>query len=148
MDISTSYGKLQLWWQRVGGVKTKADPQCWMVLWKVEEVIEVFQGPFPHQGTVMFLINWNQCTCEKKGRGALKSRNGTYNFQENEWKKEGIKVEKNNKRGSEFPDGPVVKNLPTNAGSTGSLPGWWTKVLPTEWCSQKIKQIKKFEKAH
>ena len=24
----------------------------------------------------------------------------------------------------DFPGGPVVKNLPTNAGDTGSIPGW------------------------
>ena len=34
------------------------------------------------------------------------------------------KSRKNNKRGSDFPDGPVVRNLPANAGSTGSIPGW------------------------
>ena len=27
-----------------------------------------------------------------------------------------------------FPCGPVVKNLPFNAGDTGSIPGWGTKI--------------------
>jgi len=27
----------------------------------------------------------------------------------------------------DFPDGPVVKNLPSDAGDTGSIPGWGTK---------------------
>ena len=28
----------------------------------------------------------------------------------------------------DFPGGPEVKNLPCNAGDTGSIPGWETKV--------------------
>ena len=28
----------------------------------------------------------------------------------------------------DFPCGPVVKNLPTNAGDMGSIPGWGTKI--------------------
>ena len=28
----------------------------------------------------------------------------------------------------DFPGGPVVKNLPSNAGYTGSIPGWGTKI--------------------
>ena len=28
----------------------------------------------------------------------------------------------------DFPGGPVVKNLPSNAGDTGSIPGWETKI--------------------
>ena len=28
----------------------------------------------------------------------------------------------------DFPDGPVVKNLPSNAGDIGSIPGWGTKI--------------------
>ena len=27
----------------------------------------------------------------------------------------------------DFPDGPVVKNPPSNAGDSGSIPGWGTK---------------------
>ena len=27
-----------------------------------------------------------------------------------------------------FPGGPVVKNLPCNAGDAGSIPGWGTKI--------------------
>ena len=30
--------------------------------------------------------------------------------------------------GGDFPGGPVVKNLPSNAGDTGSIPGQGTKV--------------------
>ena len=28
----------------------------------------------------------------------------------------------------DFPCGPVVKNLPSNAGNEGSIPGWETKI--------------------
>ena len=28
----------------------------------------------------------------------------------------------------DFPGGPVVKNLPYNAGDTGSIPGWGIKI--------------------
>ena len=28
----------------------------------------------------------------------------------------------------DFPGGPVVKNLPSNAGNTGLIPGWGTKI--------------------
>ena len=28
----------------------------------------------------------------------------------------------------DFPGGPVVKNLPSNAGNAGSIPGWRTKI--------------------
>ena len=28
----------------------------------------------------------------------------------------------------DFPGGPVVKNLPSKAGDTGSIPGWGTKI--------------------
>ena len=29
----------------------------------------------------------------------------------------------------DFPGGPVVKNLPCNAGDVGSIPGWGSKIL-------------------
>ena len=28
----------------------------------------------------------------------------------------------------DFPSGPVVKNSPCNAGDSGSIPGWGTKI--------------------
>ena len=28
----------------------------------------------------------------------------------------------------DFPDGPVAKNLPSNAGNMGSIPGWGPKI--------------------
>ena len=28
----------------------------------------------------------------------------------------------------DFPGSPVVKNLPSNAGDSGSIPGWGTKI--------------------
>ena len=38
-----------------------------------------------------------------------------------------IEIEiKNNYK--DFPDGPVVKNLPCKAEDTGSIPGWGTKI--------------------
>ena len=30
--------------------------------------------------------------------------------------------------GRDFPGGPVVKNLPSNAGNAGSIPGWGAKI--------------------
>ena len=33
-----------------------------------------------------------------------------------------------NNVGGDFPGGPVVKNLPSNAGDVGSIPGWGTKI--------------------
>ena len=33
----------------------------------------------------------------------------------------------------DFPGGPVVKNLPSDAGDTGSIPGRETKVPHTPW---------------
>ena len=30
--------------------------------------------------------------------------------------------------GGDFPGGPVVKNMPSNAGDTGSIPGQGTKI--------------------
>ena len=35
-------------------------------------------------------------------------------------------MSKSNER--DFPGGPVVKNPPSNAGDTGSIPGWGTKI--------------------
>ena len=32
----------------------------------------------------------------------------------------------------DFPGGPVVKNLPCNAGDMGLIPGWGTKTPHTE----------------
>ena len=32
----------------------------------------------------------------------------------------------------DFPHGPVVKNLPCNAGDAGSIPGWRTKISHAE----------------
>ena len=32
----------------------------------------------------------------------------------------------------DFPGGPVVKNLPSNAGDAGSIPGWGTKIPHAE----------------
>ena len=39
-----------------------------------------------------------------------------------------LEVEINVPAGWGFPDGPVVKNLPYNAGDVGSIPGWGTKI--------------------
>ena len=33
----------------------------------------------------------------------------------------------------DFPGGPVVKNLPSNAGDAGSIPGWKIKIPHAEW---------------
>ena len=33
----------------------------------------------------------------------------------------------------DFPGGPVVKNLPSNAGDTGSIPGQGTKIPHATW---------------
>ena len=40
-----------------------------------------------------------------------------------------------------YPGGPVVKILPSNAGGTGSIPGWGTKIPHTSWPkNQNMKQ--------
>ena len=31
-------------------------------------------------------------------------------------------------KAGDFPGGPVVKNLPSNAADVGSIPGWGTKI--------------------
>ena len=36
-----------------------------------------------------------------------------------------------------FPGGPVVKNLPSNAGDLASIPGGETEISQAAWCSQK-----------
>ena len=33
------------------------------------------------------------------------------------------------------PGGPVVKNLPSNAGDSGSIPGQGTRISHAGWCS-------------
>ena len=41
----------------------------------------------------------------------------------------------------DFPGGPVVKILPSNAGSAGSIPGWGAKIPHAPWPkNQNIKQ--------
>ena len=37
----------------------------------------------------------------------------------------------------DFPGGPVVKNLPSNAGGTGCIPGQGTKIPQAAWCCHK-----------
>ena len=39
----------------------------------------------------------------------------------------------------DFPGGPVVKTLPSKAGSAGSIPGLGTKIPYALWPPQKIK---------
>ena len=54
----------------------------------------------------------------------------------------------------DFPGGPVVKNLPSNGGDKGSIPGWWTKVphasgqlsLCTQLCNEDPVQSKQKQK--
>ena len=36
----------------------------------------------------------------------------------------------------DFPGGPVIKNLPLNAGDVASIPGWGTKIPHAVRCSQ------------
>ena len=40
----------------------------------------------------------------------------------------------------DFPDGPVVKTLPSNARGTGSIPGQGIKILYAEPCGKKKKK--------
>ena len=41
----------------------------------------------------------------------------------------------------DFPGGPVVKTLPSNAGGEGSIPGWGAKIPHASWPeSQNIKK--------
>ena len=39
-----------------------------------------------------------------------------------------INIRNNNKENWDFPGGPVVKNLPSNAGDVGLIPGRGTKI--------------------
>ena len=41
------------------------------------------------------------------------------------------------RRKRDFPGGPVVKNLPSNAEDAGSIPGRGTKISHAAWHSQK-----------
>ena len=41
----------------------------------------------------------------------------------------------------DFPGGPVVKNLPFNAGDVGSIPGWGTKVPHTTGSDMHFRKI-------
>ena len=36
-------------------------------------------------------------------------------------------------KSGDFPGGPMVKNLPSNAKDMGSIPGQGTKILHTAW---------------
>ena len=42
----------------------------------------------------------------------------------------------------DFPGGPTVENLPSNAGDTGSIPGWETKI-PHATAKTRCSQINK-----
>ena len=45
------------------------------------------------------------------------------------------------KKVRDFPGGPVVKTSPSNAGGTGSIPGWGAKIPHASWPkNQNIKQ--------
>ena len=41
----------------------------------------------------------------------------------------------------DFPGGPMVKTLPSNAGDMGLIPDWGTKILHATWCGQKKKEV-------
>ena len=40
----------------------------------------------------------------------------------------------------DFPGGPVVKTLPSNAGDVSLILGWGAKIPHAMWCSQKKKK--------
>ena len=44
----------------------------------------------------------------------------------------------------DFPGGPVVKNLLSNAGDMGSILGWGTKIPHAIQCGQNVKKLKIF----
>ena len=46
-------------------------------------------------------------------------------------------------KAGDFPGGPVVKNPPSNAGGTGSIPDQGTKIPHVVRCIQKIKKCGK-----
>ena len=50
------------------------------------------------------------------------------------------------KESRDFPGGPVVKNLPSNAGDTSLIPGQGTKIPHAVWHSQKKKFFFNFKK--
>ena len=47
------------------------------------------------------------------------------------------------KKERDFSGGPVVKNLPCNAGYAGSIPRWGIKIPYTAVCSKKKKKTSK-----
>ena len=47
----------------------------------------------------------------------------------------------------DFPGGPVVKTLPSNAGGAGPIPGWGAKIPHALWPkNQNIKQKQHYNK--
>ena len=51
-------------------------------------------------------------------------------------------IKKRKKKGIywDLPNGPVVKTPPSNAGFTGSVPGWGTKILHAVQCGKNKKK--------
>ena len=49
------------------------------------------------------------------------------------------------KKERDFSGGPVVKNLPCNAGYAGSIPRWGIKIPYTAVCSKKKKKKNKID---
>ena len=52
----------------------------------------------------------------------------------------------------DLPGGPVVKNLPCNAGDVGSIPGWGTKIPPAAKqlspCALQLVSLRALEPGH
>ena len=78
-----------------------------------------------HSSTVAWKIPWTEEPCRLQSMGVTKS-NFTFTFTLlNRWSKVESVIEKQNL--GDFTGGSVVRNLPSNAGDTGSVPGWGTK---------------------
>ena len=45
-------------------------------------------------------------------------------------------IKKKNSR--DFPGGPVGKNLPSNEGDAGSIPGWETRIPHALWANKPV----------
>ena len=91
-------------------------------------LILVWEGPLQkemktHSSILAWEIAWTE---QPGGLHSMESQRVGYNW--------ATKHSQNIAR--DFPGGIVVKTLPPNAGGTGSIPGWGTKVSHASGCGQ------------
>ena len=81
-----------------------------------------------HSSTVAWKIPWTEEPGRLQSMGSQSRRTQLSDFTFtplNRWSKVESVIEKQNL--GDFPGGPVVRNLPSNAEDTGSVPAWGTK---------------------